>query len=107
MKPDTVEYLDWIIHLDGEPRYDLGSSEPLLEATAERLGLSAGDIAINGHNALGYGELREHLARRYAVSADNVLISQGASMANFVLCAALIRPGDDPEPFHSSEGGFF
>ena len=95
MKPGTVDYLDWIIHLDWEPRYDLGTSEPQLEATPERLGLSSEAIVINGHNALGYEPLREELARRYDVPADSVLVSQGASMANFVLCAALLRPGDE------------
>ena len=95
MKPETVEYLDWIIHLDWEPRFDLGTSEPQLSATAEDLGLSAEDIVIDGHNALGYDKLRELLARRYDVSAENVLLSQGASMANFLICAALIRPGDE------------
>jgi aspartate/methionine/tyrosine aminotransferase len=95
MKPGTIDYLDWIIHLDWEPRFDLGSSEPHLEATAEALGLSVEDILINGHNALGYDKLKETLARRYDVSAENVLLSQGASMANFLLCAALIRPGDE------------
>lgn len=95
MKPGTVEYLDWIIHLDREPRFDLGTSEPQLEATPERLGLSASDILINGHNALGYDRLRELLARRYEVPPGSVLLSQGASMANFLLCACLIRPGDE------------
>jgi len=93
--PGTVDYLDWIIHLDWEPQFDLGTSEPQLEVTPERLGLSAGDIVIDGHNALGYDRLRELLARRYSVSTENVLLSQGASMANFLICAALIRPGDE------------
>jgi hypothetical protein len=95
MRPTTVEYLNWIIHLDWTPQYDLGTSEPQLEATPERLGLSAQDIVINGHNALGYDGLREHLARRYDVAVENVLLSQGASMANFLLCATLIQPGDE------------
>jgi aspartate/methionine/tyrosine aminotransferase len=95
VKFEPVEYLDWIIHLDWEPRYDLGTSEPQLEATPERLGLSAEDIVINGPNALGYEKLREHLASRYDVSTENVLLSQGASMANFLLCAVLIQPGDE------------
>ncbi len=95
MKPGTVEYLDWIIHLDWEPRFDLGTSEPQLEATPEALGLTTGDILVNGHNALGYEQLRELLARRYDVSAENVLLSQGASMAYFLICALLIRPGDE------------
>jgi aspartate/methionine/tyrosine aminotransferase len=92
---DTIEYLDWIIGLNWEPECDLGSSEPLLEATPERLGLSTGDILINGHNALGYENLRQHLAQRHGVSVENVLLSQGASMANFLLCASLISPGDE------------
>ena len=95
MKPENIDYLDWIIHLNWEPIHDLGTSEPQLEAAPERLGLSAGDIVINGHNALGYEKLRDLLARRYDVSAENVLLSQGASMANYLICAALIRPGDE------------
>ena len=48
MRPGTVEYLDWIIHLNWEPRFDLGTSEPQLEATPERFGLSAEDIHERG-----------------------------------------------------------
>ena len=44
---------------------------------------------------LGYEALREHLARRYGVSPEEVLCSLGASMANFLLCGILLEPGDE------------
>jgi aspartate/methionine/tyrosine aminotransferase len=90
-----IDYLEWIIGLNWEPQYDLGTSEPQIEATAQELGLRAEDIVISGHNVFGYDQLREHLARRYGVSPENVLCTLGASMANFLLCGALIEPGDE------------
>jgi aspartate/methionine/tyrosine aminotransferase len=90
-----IEYLEWIIRSAWEPQHDLGLSEPQLEVTAGELGLGREDIVINGHNALGYDGLKEHLAERYGVSADNLLCSLGASMANFLLCAVLLEPGDE------------
>lgn len=90
-----IDYLEWIIGLDWEPQYDLGCSEPQLEASAQEMGLTSEDIIINGHNAFGYDELREYLARRYQVSPDNVLCSLGASMANFLICGILIESGDE------------
>jgi aspartate/methionine/tyrosine aminotransferase len=96
VKVQPVEYLEWMIRgFPQEPRYDLGLSEPQLETTAGELGLGAEDILITGHNALGYEALREHLARRYGVSPDQVLCSLGASMANFLLCGVLLEPGDE------------
>jgi aspartate/methionine/tyrosine aminotransferase len=96
VKVQPIEYLEWMIRgFSREPRYDLGLSEPQLEAAAGKLGLKADDILINGHNALGYEALREHLACRYGVSPDQVLCSLGASMANFLLCGILLEPGDE------------
>ncbi len=95
MKFEGIEYLEWIIGLDWEPEHDLGTSDPQIEISARALGLRTADIVLSGHNALGYDQLREHLARRYLVSPDNVLCSLGASMANYLICGALIEPGDE------------
>lgn len=95
MRFQGIEYLEWIIGLNWDPQYDLGTSEPQLETTAHELGLTTGDIVISGHNAFGYDRLREHLAQRYQVSPDNVLCTLGASMANFLLCGVLIESGDE------------
>ena len=95
MNFQPIEYLEWMIRGPWAPKYDLGLSEPQLEVTAETLGLEAGDIVLDGHNALGYEALREHLARRYGVAAEEVLCSLGASMANYLLCGVLIEPGDE------------
>ena len=67
MKFEGIEYLEWIIGLDWEPEHDLGTSEPQIEVSARVLGLRAADIVLSGHNALGYDQLRQHLARRYLV----------------------------------------
>ncbi len=95
MNFQPIDYLEWVIRTPWEPQYDLGLSEPQIEASPGDLGLTAEDIVISGHNALGYHRLREHLALRYEVSPENVLVSLGASMANFLLCAILLQPGDE------------
>ena len=48
-----------------------------------------------GRNDNGYPPLLEVIARRYGVAPERVTSAQGASGANFLVCAALLSPGDD------------
>jgi len=52
-------------------------------------------IQLSGHNDNGYEPLLEAIAKRYGVRASQVTTAQGTAGANFLVCAALLAPGDD------------
>jgi hypothetical protein len=86
-------YMEWA-KTRPSARFDLGGSNVLscsiddLEGAREAIGLS-------GQNENGYAPLIDAIAARYAVPAGRVTTAQGASGANFLVCAALLEPGDD------------
>ena len=52
------------------------------------------DLDLNWTDERGPPELRRLIARRCGVKADRVLVTTGATEANFLANAALIQPGD-------------
>jgi hypothetical protein len=52
------------------------------------------DLDLNWTDPEGPPELRALIARRHRVPADHVLVTTGATEANFLVDAALVRPGD-------------
>ena len=61
----------------------------------DSLPLSIADLDLDGASHPRYAPLREAIASRYGVSADQVVAADGTSMANFLAMAALISPGDE------------
>jgi aspartate/methionine/tyrosine aminotransferase len=61
----------------------------------DSLPIAIADLDLDGASHPRYPPLREAIARRYGVTADNVVAADGTSMANFVAMAALISPGDE------------
>ena len=53
------------------------------------------DVAVNGPNHEGYAPLKAAIAERYNVAPENVVASQGTSMANFLAMATIIERGDE------------
>ena len=51
--------------------------------------------AFSGRNDNGYAPLLEAIAGTYGVRPAQVTTAQGTSGANFLVCAALLEPGDD------------
>lgn len=51
-------------------------------------------LDLNWTDERGPPELRRRIARRYRVAADQVLVTSGATEANFLANAALVRPKD-------------
>ncbi|HVY60045.1 MAG TPA: pyridoxal phosphate-dependent aminotransferase, partial [Planctomycetota bacterium] len=95
MNFQPIRYLEWAKrnHEVAPPELNLAASavEP---PPVEMLGGLDG-LAIRGNNAYGHPRLREAIAKRYDVSPATVLCSvPGASMAYFLLAAALVRAGD-------------
>jgi aspartate/methionine/tyrosine aminotransferase len=75
-------------------RFDLATSN-VLSCSIEDLEGARDAIALSGRNDTGYAPLMEAIAARYGVSPDQVTTAQGTSGANFLVCAALLEPGDD------------
>ena len=74
-------------------RYQLTASE-VPHFRMDSLPLSIADLDLDGASHPRYAPLREAIAARYGVSADQVVTADGTSMANFVAMATLLSPGD-------------
>jgi DNA-binding transcriptional MocR family regulator len=78
----------------GAPSLDIVDVEGLKAATARAFEVDP--AAVTGYGpATGYQPLREWLAARYAVTADQVLLTNGSLQADAFLFEYLVSPGDD------------
>ena len=76
------------------PRFDLAGSN-VLGCSVDDLEGAREALALSGKNDTGYAPLLEAIASRYGVRPEQVTTAQGTSGANFLVCAALVEPGDD------------
>ncbi|TAK55316.1 MAG: aminotransferase class I/II-fold pyridoxal phosphate-dependent enzyme [Bacteroidetes bacterium] len=53
------------------------------------------DIVLSGSGSYGYPPLLQAIASRYNISPDSVVTTLGASMANYLVMALLLQPGDE------------
>lgn len=87
------EYLRWA-KTRPPARFDLTSSGvpylPLRE-----LPVTIADLEISGTGAYGYAPLQQAIAARYRVDGACVVAAMGASMANTLALAAVVRRGDE------------
>jgi len=92
----TAPYLRWA---KARPRvtYDLAASGLRHVTTEELLGDMAAKDAfdLGGPNDEGFLPLRQAIGARYGMTADPVAIANGAAGANFLVCQALLEPGDE------------
>jgi aspartate/methionine/tyrosine aminotransferase len=86
-------YLEWAKKRPS-PRFDLAGSN-ILGCRIEDIEGAHDALNLSGHNDDGYGPLVEAIADRYRVSPEWVATANGAAGANFLVCAALLEPGDD------------
>lgn len=61
----------------------------------DSLPISLADLDLDGASHPRYPPLREAIAQRYGVTADQVVAADGTSMANFLAMAALLDCGDE------------
>jgi aspartate/methionine/tyrosine aminotransferase len=87
------EYMHWA-KFKPPVRYALTGSE-VPHFRMDSLPISIADLDLDGASHPRYAPLRQAIADRYSVSADQVVAADGTSMANFVAMAALISPGDE------------
>lgn len=87
------EYLRWA-KTRPPARWDLTSSGvPYLPL--RDLPITPDDLEISGTGAYGYPPLQQAIAARYGVDETCVASAMGASMANLLALAAIVRPGDE------------
>lgn len=90
--PSTwAPYMTWAKH-HVKARLDLTGSN-LLPCTLDDLPGAAGALALYGRNDDGWPPLVEAIAARFGVDRERVATAAGASGANFLALAALVRPG--------------
>jgi histidinol-phosphate/aromatic aminotransferase/cobyric acid decarboxylase-like protein len=92
MRIEPVAYLEWTkLHKRG--RIHLSPSG-IPDRTLQELGFDSAELKIAGVNPYGYAELLGALSARYGVPEDNIFTTVGVSLAIFMVCAALLDPGD-------------
>jgi len=87
------EYLRWA-KTHPPATYDLTSSG-LPFFRLRDLPVAIGDLELSGSGGYGYAPLLEAIAARYRVPRDCVVSAMGTSMANHLVFAALLQPGDE------------
>jgi len=85
---------DWFDTYQYEVEYDVGESAVKF-LTFDDLNLDLGKLQLRYGYHCGRPALRELIAQQYErLSADHVIVTNGASEANFAIVAALVQPGD-------------
>ena len=92
-RPDSwAPYMTWAKH-HAKEILDLTGSN-LLPCTLEELPGAREALDLYGRNDDGWPPLIRAIATRYGVDENRVTTAPGASAANFLALAALVRPGD-------------
>jgi aspartate/methionine/tyrosine aminotransferase len=86
-------YMTWAKYHAGA-RYNLANSG-ILGCSLSELPLTLDDLQINGPNHEGYAPLKAVIAAKYDVTPEQVVTSQGTSMANFLAMATVLERGDE------------
>jgi aspartate/methionine/tyrosine aminotransferase len=86
-------YVHWA-NTRAPARFDLAASN-VLSCDISDLRGARDAIDLAGDNAEGYAPLVDAIGARYGVPAAGVTTAHGATGANFLVCAALLEPGDE------------
>lgn len=87
------EYLKWV-KTRRPAQFNLAASGVLPCSPAE-LGAPNEQLEINGPGLYGFEPLQQAIASHCKVDAASVVTASGTSMANFLVMAALLAPGDE------------
>lgn len=93
MRSMQSDYMHWA-KFKRPVRYALTTSE-VPHFRMDSLRIDIADLDLDGASHPRYAPLRERIACRYGVPAEQVVAADGASMANFLAMAALVTPGDE------------
>jgi hypothetical protein len=93
MRIDPVVYMEWA-KLKPEFKFNLTRSG-MPDCRLADFDLDRRELEINGEHSYGYPPLIEGIASRYHVAGRNVMTTNGASEAVFLICASFLEPGDE------------
>jgi hypothetical protein len=95
-RPVEVPRADYLLWAKRRPHplNDLGRSDVVACTLADLPGAREA-LELSGRNDEGWEPLVNRIAARYGVRSDQVATATGTSGANFLVYAALLRPGDD------------
>ncbi len=94
LRPDTwAPYMTWAKHHE-KARFDLTGSN-LLPCTLDELPGAREALELYGRNDDGWPPLVTAIAERFGCDESKVATASGASGANFLALAAILRPGDE------------
>ncbi|HZU51461.1 MAG TPA: pyridoxal phosphate-dependent aminotransferase [Sphingomicrobium sp.] len=93
MRSTQSDYMHWA-KFKPPVRYALTTSE-VPHFRMDSLPITIADLELDGASHPRFAPLRERIADRYGVLADQVVTADGTSMANFLAMATLIAPGDE------------
>jgi len=88
----TSPYLIWA-KAHHEVRYNLASSG-VAPPSLDLLGVTRDDFCLTDEHEDGWAPLMERIAERYEVAPAHVALAQGTSMANHLVCALFLEPGE-------------
>ena len=102
MQHKSSEYMHWA-KTASKARFNLATSGvgafPLRE-----LPFDYAQLEINGNNPYGYEPLKRAIAERAGVDVDCVVTAEGTSMANYLVMATVLSPGDEVLIEHPAYG---
>ena len=87
------EYMHWA-KFKAPVRYSLTGSE-VPHVRMDRLAWTIADLDLDGASHPRYLPLRDAIGRRYDVPSEQVVTTDGTSMANMLAMASIIAPGDE------------
>jgi hypothetical protein len=93
MNPTLAPYMEWAKKRPAA-KFDLANSN-VLACSIEELPGAREALTLSGRNEEGYTPLLEAIAQRYGVTAGQVATAQGTSGANFQVFATLLTAGDE------------
>src|SRR4028119_2317872 len=89
----SSEYMQWA-KTNLQARYNLASSG-LMNFPLSELPATLEDLALSGSSYYGYKPLQKALAAKCDVPVECVVAANGTSMANHLVMAALLEPGNE------------
>src|SRR5579885_3617790 len=93
MRQKFSEYMEWA-KTRSRARYNLATSG-VAPVSLRELPIALEELEINGANGYGCAALQQAIAAHHGVDPECVVETFGTSMANHLVMAALLEPGDE------------